>query len=87
MRGRAVNADEIGTVRRRLEAMAVRAQNNAAYELDTCARVIGGLNLASTDAAIPLADAEKLATAATALTRYLSALEAYQVSLALLEDS
>lgn len=36
---------------------------------------------------VPLAQAERLAASATALTRYLSALEAYEVAMSLLEDA
>lgn len=72
---------------RRLEAMAERARHNAAYEADRCVSLAQGLNLAHFDAGVPLAEAERLAVSVTALIRYLSALEAYEVALSLLEDA
>jgi hypothetical protein len=83
-----MNADELRAVQyRRLEAAVERARANAAHEADTCVSLARGLNLAHFDAGVPLAEAEKLAASATALVRYLSALEAYSVAMSLLEDA
>jgi hypothetical protein len=83
-----MSTDELAFTRRRMEAQAERARANAAYEADQCASLARGLSaVAGVDAGVPLAQAEKLAAASTALVRYLSALEAYQTALALLEDA
>jgi hypothetical protein len=78
---------ELASVRRRLEAMAERARVNAACKADDCVSLARDLNLDGADAGVPLSKAERLAQASTALVRYLSALEAYEAALALLEDT
>ncbi|MFL6289194.1 MAG: hypothetical protein ACJ73L_12435 [Actinomycetes bacterium] len=78
--------EELNTTRRRLEAMAVRARNNASYEADSCARALRDLDLTNTEAGTARSQAERLAQASTALTGHLSALEAYEVALIMLEE-
>lgn len=82
-----MNVEELATTRRRLEAMAGRARANAEYEADQCARLVRGIDLSGDEPGVPMAGAEKLAVASTALVRYLSALEAYQVCMVMLEDA
>ena len=79
--------DLVISSRRRTEAMAARARANAAYEADQCVKLARGIDLADPVIGVPLSEARELAQHATDLVRYLSALEAYEVSLALLEDS
>jgi hypothetical protein len=79
--------DLVMSSRRRTEAMAERARANAAFEADQCVKLARGLNLANADVGIPLNEAQRLAQHATDLVRYLSALEAYEVTSVLLEES
>lgn len=75
---------DVATATRRLEAQAERARVNAEYEADQCVRLAKDINL-TMDPGVSLAGAERLAATATALVRYLSALEAYEMALSLLE--